>query len=363
MSAKRSFAIAKRIFTGLGHDKRTIALIICAPLLAMLLFGVAFSGDVEEAKTIIVNLDEGVQSPGFHETIFLSKKIISNLDEQTLDMRYMDSEEEASKEVEKGKAWAAIIFPPNFSRDALVGNSTITIRADKSNVNVAAAMMKTMGEMGKETPISIVDSPVYGKNAEFVDFFVPGIVGFVIFLLSILLPLLSFIGERTGGTLDRLLASPLRESEMAAGYVAAFSLMGVIQAAILIAVGSLVFGITIVGNPLLAFLVVAILAMVGVSLGILLSSAAKSEFQGVQFLPIVLLPTLLLAGVFWPLEAIPTFLRPVSYVIPPTYTIEALRSVMLRGWGFGRIWPDIVILVVFALVFLLASVRSLRRMK
>jgi ABC-2 type transport system permease protein len=378
MNFGRAFSITKRVFRGLKHDRRTVALIVIAPLLAMFVFGIAFSGDVKDVRVIVVNSDEEVVlDTGL--TVSLSERIISNIDKETLNIQYLDSETEAIAQVEDGKAWAAIVFPPHFTRDVMskLQNSplegdtdtSVLIRADKSNVNVATAITtsiadaitKTMADFGKEAPVSIADSPVYGKNAEFIDFFVPGVVAFAIFLLTTMLTLLSFVGERTNGTLDRLLVSPIRRSEIVVGYAMAFGVVGMIQAAILLTVGAFVFKITIVGNPFIAFLVVALLAIVSVSLGILLSSAAKSEAQAVQFIPLINLPCFLLAGIFWPVEAIPSFIRPLSYIIPPTYAVEALRSVLLRGWGLGEIWPDIVILVAFAAVFLAVSVRSLRR--
>ena len=372
MNVRRAFSITKRVFRGLKHDRRTIALILFAPLLAMFLFGIAFSGNVENVRVIVVNYDEGIGSTGS-----LSERIISNIDKDTLNIQYMDEETEAIKQVEDGKAWAAIIFPTHFTQNVMSklqnnsfeGDTSVLIRADKSNANVAAAVTKsvsdaimdTIAESGGEVPISIADSPVYGENAEFIDFFVPGIVAFAIFLLTTLLTLLSFVGERTSGTLNRLLVSPIRKSEIVVGYAMAFSVVGMIQAAILLAVGTLVFKITIVGNPFIAFIIVALLAVVSVSLGILLSSAAKREAQAVQFIPLIILPTFLLAGIFWPVEAIPSFIRPLSYLISPAYAVEALRSVLLRGWGLGGIWLEIVVLLAFAVVFLAASVRSLRR--
>lgn len=367
MKLSRAFAITKRIFIGLRHDRRTLALILVAPLLAMFIFGIAFSGDVTNVAVVVVNLDEGP----------LAEAIISNLDEDTLDIRYMDSGEDAIEDVENGEAWAVIVFPHGFTENVMAklqggspaGATVISVKADKSNVNVATAVirsvtdaaMETMSQAGREMPISIEDSPVYGEGAEFIDFFVPGIMAFAVFLLTTLLTLLSFVGERTNGTLERLVASPMTESEIVVGYAIAFGIIGILQASLLLIVATLVFDIIIVGNPFLAFMIVALLAVVSVSLGILLSSAAKREAQAVQFIPLIILPTFLLAGIFWPVEAIPSILRPLSYLIPPTYAVEAMRSVVLRGWGPADIWLEIVVLLAFALVFLAASVMSLRR--
>ena len=369
MRFSRAFAITKRIFRGLRHDRRTLALIVIVPVLAMCIFGIAFSGDVMNVGVVVVNLDKGV----------VSQTIIANLDKDTLNIRYMDSELVAAGEVESGEAWAAIVFPQGFSESVMAklqdnsfaGDTAIIVKVDKSNVNIATVVMRsvtdaitaTMSQAGVDMPISVDDAPVYGKGAEFIDFFVPGIMAFSIFLLTTLLTLLSFVGERTSGTLERLRASPMKESEIVAGYAMAFGIIGMFQASLLLIIATLVFKIIIVGNPFLAYVIVALLAVVSMSLGILLSSAAKSEAQAAQFFPMIVIPTFLLSGIFWPVEAIPSILRPLSYLIPPTYGVEAIRSVMLRGWGLENIWLEIVALLAFALVFLAASIKSLQREK
>ncbi|KAA0002394.1 MAG: ABC transporter permease [Thermoplasmata archaeon] len=372
----RSFAITKRIFAELRNDKRTIALIVIAPIFAMFVFGLAFSGDVKDIHVIVVNKDEGfAASMGI--TISISDKIISNFDREVLDIEYMDSMEKAINKVENGKAYAVIIFPKHFTKNVYMkmenssfsGNTTIKIMVDKSNINVANAiiknvgdaLLKTMKESGYEVPIAFAEDAIYGKNAEFMDFFVPGIMAFVVYLLTTLLTLISFVGERTSGTLNRILATPLKESEIVIGYATAFSIIGTTQSALLLTIGIIVFNITIIGNLMLAFAVIALLAIVCQSLGILLSSLAKREAQAVQFLPFIVLPAFLLAGIFWPIEAIPSWLRPASYFIPPTYAVHACRSVMLKGWGIDKIWMDIAALLLFASLFLIMAVRSLKR--
>jgi ABC-2 type transport system permease protein len=114
---------------------------------------------------------------------------------------------------------------------------------------------------------------------------------------------------------------------------------------------------------LLAFISVALLAVVSQALGILLSSLAKREAQAIQFFPFLILPAFLLAGVFWPVEAIPGWLRPFCYLVPPYYAVDANRAVMLKGWGLGQIWPDYLALAVFAAVFLGLAVLMLKRRK
>ncbi len=221
-----------------------------------------------------------------------------------------------------------------------------------------------MEEMGRQQPVSVdMDNAIYGQNARFMDFFVPGIMAFVVFILSTMLTLLAFVGEKTGGTLDRLLATPLSEGGIVLGYAAAFSVTGTLQALLLLGIGIVVFDITVVGNVFYAFIAVALLAVVSQALGILLSSLAKREAQAIQFFPFLILPAFLLAGVFWPVEAIPSWLRPFSYLVPPYYAVDANRAVMLKGWGIGQIWLDYVALAAFAAAFLGLAVVLLKRRK
>lgn len=349
-----------------------------APVIAMFVFGIAFSGDVKDVRVVVVDKDEGFRDARTNITVSISKNIISNLDEDILTVEHIDEEEDGIQHVENGEAYGVIIFPEHFTRNlyskiqnpSFPGNTTIKVRMDKSNVNVANAITKnvgdavieTMKEIGSEAPIVLdTDNPIYGKNAEFMDFFVPGIMSYVVFFLTALLTLISFVGERTSGNLERLLATPLKETEIVFGYAIAFSIIGTLQTIILLTIGVTVFNIMIIGNIILAFVVIALLAVVSLSLGILLSSLAKREAQAIQFLPFIVLPTFLLAGIFWPLEAIPSWIRPASYLIPPTYSVNACRSVMLRGWGLERIWIDIAALLGFAGVFLSAAIWSLKR--
>ncbi len=377
MTLPRILSVTKRLFREMRNDKRTVALIFIAPIFAMFVFGTAFSGEVHDIKIIIVNEDEGLTNQIGNTSISISWKIISNLDREIIDIEYMDDVEEAIKKVEDGKAYGVLHFPRSFSNhvfqkindNSFSGNTTMQLLLDKSNINVASeviktitnALMSTIEDTGQELPISVdSENAIYGEGAEFIDFFVPGIMAFVVYLLTTLLTLITFVGERGSGTLDRLLATPISEGEIVGGYAVAFSIIGTIQAGVLLTIGILVFDITIVGNVLLAFVVIAILAIACQALGILFSSLAKREAQAIQFLPFLVLPAFLLSGIFWPIEAIPSWLRPASYLIPPTYAVDACRAVMLKGWGLEKIWFDIVALLIFAFVFLSLAIWSLK---
>jgi ABC-2 type transport system permease protein len=378
MKKARFFTVTKRVFRDLKNDKRSLALIIIAPIFVMFVFGLAFSGKVKNIKVVVVNQDQGAAVAG-GGTISLSEKIISNLDQEVLELEYADDRDAALAMVENGDAYAAIVFPAEFTSSALSGiddrssgsSAGIELLLDKSNINIANtvtkalndALLATVEQAGMQMPVVVDAVAVFGQNAKFMDFFVPGIMAFAVYMITTLLTLVTFVGERTSGTLQRMLATTLNERDIVLGYATAFSLIGIGQAVLLLLVGILVFDITVVGNVLLAFLVIALLAIVSQALGILLSSTAKREAQAIQVLPFVVLPAFLLAGIFWPIEAIPAWLRPLSYLVPPTYAVDASRAVMLKGYGIGKIWIDIVALLVMAAFFLTLAVWSLKTRK
>lgn len=378
MKVRRALMVTKKLFWSLRHDKRSLGLILFAPIMAMFVFGIAFSGEIKDVKVSVLDEDDGLFIPEFNVTVVLSKDVIGNIDRNKLDLTFVDNEEKGIELVKDGSHNSFVHFPRNFTRSLLlpllgqgpaVEGGKLIIRSDQGQVNIATEVQKALmdalsgaiEEKGYSSPVSVdTRDPVYGKGAEFIDMFVPGIMGFVVFILTTLLTLISFVGERTKGTLDRLLASSVTEGEIVAGYAVAFSIIGMVQVAVLLTLAILVFDIIVVGNPLIAFLMASLLAVVSVSLGILLSSLAQRESQAVQFFPFLVLPAFLLSGVFWPIQAIPEWLRPFSYIVPVTYAVEGLRSVLLRGWGITDIWQDLLMLVVFAVVFLTGAVLTLK---
>jgi len=373
MNLHRVLAITLRVFRGFRHDKRSIGLMVFAPILAMSVFGIAFGGNVTNVDVIVVNEDVGFSFDpnGTGQPILLSEKLLDQTDHDVLVIEHMGSMEDAVAKVRDGKAWAVIHFPANYSRDILSGKpTTITMRADMSNTQIYTAILTELRsamdalteEMGIEPPVTFDDSnPVYGKGAVFSDFLIPGVIAFAIFLLTTLLTLLTFTTERVNRTLDRVLVTPVTEAEIVSGYAIAFGLIGTGQSILLISWGIAVFDILVVGNLAIAILMAALLAISSMAFGILLSAAARTEAQATQMIPLIVLPVFLLSGIFWPIEAVPAWLRPAAYVLPPTHAVEGLRSVMIRGWGLSEVWPQLVALLVFIMVFLMLATLSLRR--
>jgi ABC-2 type transport system permease protein len=399
-------AMARNISLRLLHDRRTLGMIFIMPIIFMGLFGFAFAGDPENIDAIVVNDDTGtalipveepvgtIAIPGLN----ISGSIVDGFDTDTLALQFSDDLDEALSKVDRGEAWAVVYFPENFTshlfgkllkivgsdRNPLVGgNYTIDLlsistsdarmdlHVDGSNTQIAAVIVQSISEtllegveeMNPDLSFSDVLNIryVYGENARFIDFFAPGIMALVVTMITIMLTIVSFVRERTDGTMDRLLVSPMKPSDIVLGYSVTFILVAVFQSIEILAIGVLLFDIRIAGSIILALLIIVLYATGLLGLGFMLSTIARNEFQAVQFIPLVFMPAIILAGVIWPIESMPPIIRPVSYFIPLTYAADALRSVMIRGWGPLEIGVDILALVIFAVVTFTLSILIMRR--
>ena len=191
----------------------------------------------------------------------------------------------------------------------------------------------------------------------------PLMLGLFPFLLMFLITSIAVLRERTQGTLDRLLASPIGRGDLIGGYAVAYALVALAQTAATMTVGLWLLDLPNAGSLWLSFLLVLLQAVLGVALGLFLSAFARNEFQAVQFLPAVVLPQFLLAGLLIPLDRLPGWLAGAARAMPLTYAFEALDRIMRRGRGLedGRVALDLAVVAGFALLLLASGALTLRR--
>jgi len=272
--------------------------------------------------------------------------------------------------------------------DAATGSSlTITAITNGLDPSGEASQVSAVGRAvvaaasiasGAAVPV-VRHTTVYGTPTnDPITTFAPAIVGFFAYFFVYILTGVSFLRERTGGTLERLLATPVTRGEVVIGYTLGFGLFATIQVAVLMlwALGSLNvpafgplpsfsigLGVAVNGSPLLAFLVVLLLAVGAVSLGIFLSTFARTELQIIQFIPIVLAPQFLLSGVLFPVSALPSILRPIVAIMPLNYAVDGLRQVFIRGADLGvpALQLDLAVLAIVAAFFAMIAALTIRR--
>ena len=297
----------------------------------------------------------------------------------------------AEADLRDGTASIAIVLPADFVARLAAGNDpSLTVitpglepTADSQQLislqrAIATAVTQALPGAGVHLP-RLDAQTLYGiPDSDVVDHLAPVFLGFFAYFFVYILTGISFLRERIGGTLERLLATPVSRGEIVLGYSLGFGLFATIQVLVLLgwtlldlkvpALGPLAafsvgLAVPVAGSPLLAFLVVMLLALGAVSLGILLSTFARTELQVVQFIPLVIVPQALLSGVLFPVSSMPDILQAIARFLPLTYATDGLRQVVIRGadLGYGALQVDVLVLAAFVAVFAVLAAATIRR--
>jgi ABC-2 type transport system permease protein len=221
--------------------------------------------------------------------------------------------------------------------------------------------VQTPGSNASAALMNVESRTIYASGYTTLDLFAPYLLGIIAFVFVFIFTGVTFLRERSFGTFERLLVSPLTRAETIVGYMAGFSVFAIIQSAIILAFAIFVLKVKIAGDIYAVVLLQLLLTVVGVNLGIFCSSFARNELQAVQFIPLLILPQVFLDGMLWPIATLPNYLQVFSYLMPLTYANSALQSIMVRGAGLGAVWMDIAVLLGFAVVMIALSALSLNK--
>lgn len=373
LSIRRTVALALRIVRQFVRDKRTLALLFVAPLVIMTLLNFIL-GSASSNITLALVPPSGPAGAVVQSELTSALSSVKGVKLTTISADQVDSTLKA------GDANAAIIFPPDFAQTlASGGQPHITLRLDGSNPTAAAqakqivafglsALSASFTQAGAgqsaaaASPVKLDTTYLYG-GPEYTqtDALAPLFVGLFSFFFVFLLSSVAFLRERSQGTLERVLVSPLSRTELTLGYVLGFTLFATIQSLVILAYVIFVLQVHYAGNLWLLFLITLSLTIGGVNMGIFASAFARNELQVIQFIPLLIVPQILLGGLFFPVKTLPVVLYQLAYVMPLTWANFGLNDVMLKGLGLADIWPDLLFLVGFATLMVIAAALSLRQ--
>lgn len=363
MSGHRVAAITRRLLQGFRRDHRTVALLFVAPIVILALLGYLIRGSSSVPNVGIANQDSGPLAAMVVSYLHSSDKI------KTTEVNASDGD----AKLKDGSLKAYIVFPSDFSARAAQGQVAPEVHLEGSQPGedspVLAALQQSLVSLASQVSGRGVNfSPkvvrLYG-GADFdtLDYFGAAFVGLIVFFLVFVITIVSFLNERSQGTLERLMASPLRRGEIVLGYMLGFTVLALIQAAEVLVFALLVLRVHNQGNVLLIFGMEALMAIAAVNLGIFLSMFARSEFQAVQFIPLVIVPQFLLSGILFPVSTEPAALQYVSNVLPLTYAVDGMRSIMVKGADltWTALQVDLAVVAGFAMLLIAAGTATLRR--
>ncbi|WP_251554955.1 ABC transporter permease [Neobacillus muris] len=347
----RIWALINRICRQMLRDKRTLALMFVAPLLILTLMYFLFNGNTVDPKLGAVGIE---------------KNLITAIEKADIDVKQYD---QADADTVTKDDLDGLLQEENGELSLILQNDDpSTARALQLKVNQAAQAVSQVkliqqnpalaGSMAQK---SMDATYVYGdEDTVFFDVLSPILVGFFVFFFVFIISGIGLLRERTTGTLERLLSTPIRRAEVVLAYLAGYGIFAVIQTIIVVLYAINVLDIVLVGSIFNVILINLLLALVALSLGTLLSSFAASEFQMLQFIPIAVVPQVFFAGIF-PLEGMADWLQAIARVFPLYYAGDALKGVMYKGAGFGDIGGDLLALAVFAILFIVLNIFALKK--
>ena len=328
--------IILRIIRQMVHDKRSLGLIVFAPIFIISLLYLLL-GDSPYVPTVAVEAD-------------LPESVVSQLESPDLSVMVLQNEDDPDELLKAGTIDAFLT----------VGSDGVTVRMLEADNVKTAKITSAIQQVISGSSAGLRITYLFGANLNSFDSLSYVLLGVMAFFIVFLLAGISFIRERTIGTLERLMLTPVRRSSVALGYTFGFGLFAILQSIILILFTEYVLGLEIAGSILLAVLIMILLAFSAIVTGMLVSIFANNEFQVVQFIPVVIIPQIFFSGMI-PIDTLPYHLGLLSYVMPVYYGCTALKAVIIQGSSLAEVWPELLILLAFILLLSVLNSFALKK--
>jgi ABC-2 type transport system permease protein len=370
---RRTAAVARKEALHVLRDRRSLGMALAVPLVMLLLFGYALTLDVDRIPTVIYDRD---RSPESRELI-----------ERFSGSRYFQVRGSAGyapfeRQVDRNRVMLSVVIPPNFSRERVRGGRpAVQLLFDGSDSNTAsialgyteALLERYASELQRrwlerrsggrlENPVEARIRVWYNAELKSRNFVVPGLIVVILMIIAALLTSLTIAREWEMGSMEQLLATPLRAQELVLGKMAAYFVVGLADMVMAAGVGVLVFGVPLRGNPLLVFASGCVFLVGALFWGIFLSAAARSQVLAYQMGMLTsFLPAFLLSGFIFAIENMPVVIQGVTYLFPSRYFVAILKGLFLKGTGLAVLWGEIALLAVYAAVVFVLAVRKVER--
>ena len=350
-------AILFKEFIVVWRDPMTLFFMFFPPLVEMIAFGYALDTDVKHMALVILNEDRTVESRQFIDR-FVNTETFRVVGE-------VQSIEEMSSQIRKGRAYAGLQIPPKFTQNIRAGNSAqVQLLVDGSNSTTALQALNTALSVGltqsiesllratnrHNIPIDIRPQMLYNPAMKSPNFYIPGVIGIVLQIGTTFATAMAVVREREKGTLETLLVSPLSRWGLMLGKLVPYLCIGMTMATLLFLFMRYLFGVPIAGNVIAMMFATLVYVFALLSLGLLVATKAENQMQALQISMVFMLPSVFFSGFVFPRETMPWIFQALGALLPATYFISLARAIILRGAHFFEYWPHLLILIIMSIL-------------
>jgi ABC-2 type transport system permease protein len=370
-SFSRLLAMIQKEFIQMRRDRLTFAMMVGIPILQLLLFGYAINSDPKRLPTVVLAYDNSdlgrslmaaLQNTGYYRIV-----------------RTASSEAEVNRLLETGQVLFAVTIPAGFSRDLLRGDRPeLLVEADATDPVAAGNALAALGTINLEglahdlkgtlsdlqpgeAPFELRVHRRYNPEGLTSYNIVPGLVGTILTMTMVIMTALAVTREHERGTMENLLAMPVTPLEVMLGKLLPFIGVGLIQVAVIIGAARFLFGVPMLGSPLVLMAGLLVFISANLAMGFLFSTVAKNQLQAMQMSFFVFLPSILMSGFMFPFHGMPRWAQIIGEVLPLTHFLRIVRGVMLKGNGLADAWPNLWPLVLFMLAVASLALARYRR--
>ena len=364
MNLRRMLAIVVKELRQLRRDRVTLAMILGIPVMQLVLFGYAINLNLR-------GLDAGIadQANTAASRALVMDMVATGVVSPTLDAT---SPQQLMEALRRGEISIGIVIPPDFERRRFDGREAVQVLVDGSDTVVQSAAIQlaqlpldsrptrdAAGGRVARGQVSVVS--FYNPERRSAINIVPGLIGVILTMTMVLFTSVAIVRERERGNMELLMATPLSRSELMIGKVLPYIAIGLLQTTVVLALGMWLFDVPVRGSVLDVYVASSLLIVANLTLGLLISTRAQSQFQAMQMTFFVFLPSILLSGFMFPFAGMPRVVQWLAEVLPLTHFLRLIRGVMLRGAGLAELWPEVAALLAFTGVMMAAAILRFRK--
>lgn len=365
---QRLRAIIRKEFTQILRDRRTLMIVLLLPIILLFLFGYAVEMQVDHIPTVVVDSSRDQRSWKFLEAMETSGFFDIHC--------YVESEAEAIKAIDEGRARVAIVIPPGFAAAIERGNAQALVVVDGSDamtvqsafnaavtvgqahaVQLLTEKLERAGLQGGSSlaPLDVRTRVLYNPDIRSLVFMVPGMVGLILQQQTVMLTALAIVRERELGTIEQILVTPIRPWELMLGKILPNVIIAFINMGTVLALGVFWFGVPFKGSLGLYFLMSLLFVFSSLGLGILVSTVSTNQRQAQQLTALIMLPGMMLSGYVFPRSMMPKLVQLAGDLLPVTHFLQISRGIMTKGVGFYFFRQQVWVLLIYGLIVFVLS--------